>query len=190
VVLDVLVSTTGAATRSASARPLVATVEIVAFAAVAHVGAGGALPTFSHLLALVAVVAVASGALRHRLVGVGTAAVVATLGQVALHAVASGSPGHGDHEQHAMHVGSADTATEMWLAHALAAAATLLALHWQEQVLHAVVRLLVPDSSPLFLDHPPRPLPGAPRLPRRTAESLVVVAPRRGPPALPASAWS
>jgi hypothetical protein len=165
----------------------------VAFGVVAHVGAGGDLPSIGHLVALVAVVAAASTALRHRLLGPGTAVLVATAGQVALHAVAGGSQdhlSHGSHGHQAMGMGAAGTATEMWLAHALAVAATVLALLWQEQVLHAVVRLLVPVAPSLSLGHASRPFPGAPLLPRRTAESLVVVAPRRGPPPPPASAWS
>jgi hypothetical protein len=182
-------SADGAGTPPPSAlRAAVATGEIVSFGALAHVGAGGMLPSAGHLIALALVVGAASAALQRRLLRLPTAALVAGLGQVGLHTLAMGA----EHGAHAHHAGASTAATEADLgmlgAHLLSAAATVLVLLWQEQVLDAVVRLVSPIRRAV-VQRPPQALV-ARRSPRPPAALLLGVAPRRGPPPRPASARS
>jgi hypothetical protein len=166
--------------KSSGARAVVATVEVVAFSAVAHSAAGGAVPRVDLLVALAATVGVVSLALRHRLLGFHLAAGVAVVAQPVLHAVFSAG---GSHSGHAASAVLAGLDASMVLAHGLSGVGTVLALRWQEQVLVDAVRSLVgllPTGLP--------PVPVVAQVPTPTWRGFVgqrlvlVTAPRRGPP--------
>jgi hypothetical protein len=166
--------------KSSGARALVATVEVVAFSAVAHASAGGAVPRVDLLLALAATVGMVSLALRHRLLSFHLGAGVAVVAQPVLHALFAAGGGHGGHAAYAAPAGLDGS---MVLAHGLSAVGTVLALRWQEQVLIDAVRSLVgllPTGLP--------PLPVVAQVPTPIRRGFVqrwlvlVTAPRRGPP--------
>jgi hypothetical protein len=170
--------------RGSALRPVVATAEVVAIGAVAHVGAGGSMPTTGHLVALVGLVAAVSLALHHRLVHVGVAAAVATLGQLLLHTLGSGAAVHAAHGAHQA-AGEAGTGVAGWqmvLAHAIGAAVTVAALLWQEQLVLALAGARRPgrQAAPPSYDVP-RPPTGTRPLGATTVRVLAL-APHRGPP--------
>jgi hypothetical protein len=166
--------------KSSGARAVVATVEIVAFSAVAHSAAGGAVPGVDLLVALAATVGMVSLALRHRLLSFHMAACVAVAAQPVLHAVFAAGGSHGGHAAYAAPDGLDGS---MVLAHGLSAVATVLALRWQEQVLvdavRCLVRLLSTGLPPLqVVEQVPTPAwRGFVR-----QRHVLVTAPRRGPP--------
>jgi hypothetical protein len=159
---------------------LVATVEIVAFSAVAHASAGGAVPRVDLLVALAATAGMVSLALRHRLLSFHLAAGVAVVAQPVLHAVFAAG---GSHSGHAASAVLAGLDGSMVLAHGLSAVATVLALRWQEQVLVDAVRVLV---GLLSTGLPPLPVVAQVVTPTWRGSALrrfvLVSAPRRGPP--------
>jgi hypothetical protein len=171
------------ASRGSALRPVVATVEVVAIGAAAHVGAGGSLPSTGHLLALVGLVGATSLALHHRLVRAGAAVAVALSGQLLLHTLGSGAAAHAAHgAHHAAGDGTAVAGWQMVLAHALGAAVTATALLWQEQLVVVITRALRLGrrTAPPSYDVP-RPPTGARPLGVTTVRVLAL-APHRGPP--------
>jgi hypothetical protein len=135
-------------------------VEILAAAVLAHLGAGGTLPGPGDLLVLVVVAAGATRAVRHGLLGVPSAALLATAGQVAVHLGFTGgravdassahltvhASGHGPGVDPSWITG------DMLLAHTVAAVLTMLVLLWQDQVVARLARVLLgirTELSPL-----------------------------------------
>jgi hypothetical protein len=169
--------------RSSAARSFVATLEIVGFGGQAHHLAGGGLPSSEHLVALLALVAATSHLLRRQVLSVGVAVGAAVVGQLLIHVVFTLSAPHAAHAAPGL-LPSAD----MLLAHTIGAAATVVALAWQEQAIVRLVGFLLPpiQSAGPSATATDVPESGAPR-PHRGLE-VVNLTPRRGPPRLAAAA--
>jgi hypothetical protein len=174
-------------TRVPSWRAHVAAVELVGAAVLAHAAADGGFPGPEALLPVTLVALGLTQAVRHRLLRPAAATLLAGAAQVGLHvlltAVPTGSTGHaaGHAAGHSVLDPSWVTG-DMLLAHAVAAALTLLTLQWQEQVvadLRGLLRGRVADVAPLPELHTwvRRVTPSV-----RTSHSFITVAPRRGPP--------
>ena len=185
-------ATVGTPRRGSAVRPAATTAEIVAFAAVAHAGAGGALPSSGRLMALVVVTGAVCWALHQRVLRLVTASLLAAAAQLVVHLAGAAGSSPALHTGHGEHLGAATGASDsqMVLAHLLSGAVTVLALVHQEQALLVVVRSLTPAHVVHVPAHvaPSRPPTGD----VVCVGPLVVVdaAPRRGPPALHAPARS
>ena len=175
-------------------RAHVAAVELVGAAVLAHASAEGGLPGPELMFPVVLVALGLTQAVRHHLLRPAAAAVLAGAAQTGLHllftAVPTGTSVHAAHHGsgHGAGHGAGHAVVDpswltgdMLLSHAVAAALTLLALLWQEQVVADLRRLLRPRDPRAQLPDLPLWLPHA--APRWTGpRSLVTTAPSRGPP--------
>jgi hypothetical protein len=170
------------ADRPSAVRTWVVTGEVTAFGLSAHHVGGGGLPSTGLVLALAALVGVASFLLRRRILTLPVTAAVAVAGQIGLHAAFAASGGHGAH-------GTSSQLTPAMLgAHAAAAAVTVLALQWQERLLVRLVALALPAPLvpvPARASVAPAPYDVVGGVPR--CLQVAGSAPRRGPPALSAA---
>jgi hypothetical protein len=158
---------------------LLATLEIMTGAALAHLAAGGALPSAGWLAAAALAVFGAGVVVLQRRVGLLTGAVLAGLSQLGLHevfAAFSAAPGAEHHHAVATSLGSADGAA-MLLAHACAAVLSVVVWVLHRRAFAVAVRSL--------------PIPRVAVAGRLLAESTQFVlrpalwahvSPRRGPP--------
>lgn len=163
-----------------ASRSLLATVEVTALAAVAHVVAGGRLPTPGFLLAFAATVFGCAVLTLARYLRVATVVPFVLVAQVALHAALDGVHAHAGHD--AGHdAGLVTLSVPMLGAHLVTAVVSAIVLLIQEQVLAAVV-------AAVRLPGPSAPVPGAPLAVRASTHVrqarwvLLATSPRRGPP--------
>lgn len=188
-------------------RALVVAALSLLLAALAHVSAGGLLPTAWTLGAMVLLTAAGAAMTLHRQSSRTELAVLLVGAQTTIHFVMTALAGHGDHGlsattahgaladalHHARHDLTANAA--MMAAHLAAAAVTGIALGHAERALWAVLRLAARTTRFVELvlrAVPATPVPRAPRppapdadaAPRRTSVWLADTHVRRGPPAL------
>lgn len=168
-------------------RSLLATLEITAAAALAHVLAGGALPAAGFLFAFAAVVFGCSVVTIGRFLQVEVVVPFVLAAQIGLHALLDTAPAAHHASMH--HVLAADTvlgvpglSPVMFWAHLITALASAIVLLLQERVIAAVaaswraVRVAVPAPQRIARLR----ATSLPCVVRRAA--LLRVAPRRGPP--------
>lgn len=170
----------GSAPGRTASRSLLATVEITAMASLAHVLAGGRLPTPGFLLAFAAVVFGSALLSVGRVLRVGAVVPFVLLCQVGLHASLDGVHAHaGAHAADASFL--ALSAPMVW-AHLVTTVVTAIVLLLQERVLAAAVAALRVLGPVPALAGPARPL----TLPvvRAGRQVLLATSPRRGPPRL------
>nr|WP_246321864.1 cell division protein FtsQ [Nocardioides panzhihuensis] len=158
---------------------LLATLQIMTGAGLAHVAAGGALPSAGWLAAAALAVFGVGIVVLQRRVGLLGGTLAAGLSQLGLHEVFAAFAAPGAQHQHAVGhiVGHADGSASMLLAHACAAVLSVVVWGLHRRALAVVVRsLLVPrlvvvgDLLAEVRQVIPRPAP------------WVAVSPRRGPP--------
>ncbi|MBC7278126.1 MAG: cell division protein FtsQ [Nocardioides sp.] len=155
---------------------LLATLQIMSGAGLAHVAAGGALPSAGWLAAAALAVFGMGIVVLQRRVGLLAGTLAAGLSQLGLHEVfAAFAAAPGAQHQHA--VGAADGSGPMLLAHACAAVLSVIVWGLHRRALAVVVRRLpiprlavVGDLLAEVRQVVPRPAP------------WVAVSPRRGPP--------
>lgn len=155
---------------------LLATLQIMTGAGLAHVAAGGALPSAGWLATAALAVFGTGIVVLQRRVGLLVGTLAAGLSQLGLHEVfAAFAAAPGAQHQHA--VGTADGSGSMLLAHACAAVLSVLVWGLHRRALAVVVRSLplprlavVGNLLAEVRDVVPRPAP------------WVAVSPRRGPP--------
>jgi len=166
------------AARTAS-RSLLATVEITALASVAHVLAGGRLPTPGFLLAFAGVVFGCALLTIGRLLRVAAVVPFVLFCQIGLHASLDSVHAHSGIVEHAASPILSLSGPMLW-AHLVTTVVTAIVLLLQERVLAAVVAALGVLGATQVLNGPSRPR--TPLLVRAGRQVLLATSPRRGPP--------
>lgn len=180
----------GVSTRAQVAqRSLLATVEITAAAALAHVLAGGSLPAAGFLFAFAGVVFGCCLATIGRFLRVGVVVGFVLVAQLGLHSALDAAPTAHHSASHQVAapdglLGSLGLTPVMFWAHLITALVTAILLLLQERVVAAVVRCWRSvEIVPLDLTVR-RTVRASARWLRVTRAALLRVSPRRGPPAL------